>query len=148
MKLLSRLFILVVIALSPALAVLVYNQFELYQTQVAGIHNEVLQAAIQVAAEEEQTTEAVRQLLVALSSIKSVREQTDACNGVVNGLAPQYPNYELLGATDALVCGSVVLPSHFLAASPWQIAPSSSKLCKVISFQLVNIASATSTKSI
>jgi diguanylate cyclase (GGDEF)-like protein len=100
-NLLSRLFILVIIALAPALVVLAYNQFELYQTQLAAIDNDVLQAAMQVAAEEEQTTEAVRQLLVAVASIESVREQTDACNGVLNGLAPQYPSYELLGAVDS-----------------------------------------------
>src|SRR6202171_4201612 len=89
------------IALAPALVVLAYDQFELYQAQLAAIDNGVLQAATQIAAEEEQATEAVRQLLVALASIESVREQTAACNGVLNGLAPQYPNYEFLGAVDS-----------------------------------------------
>ena len=64
MTLLSRLFILVMIALAPSVVVLTYNQIELYQTQLATIENNILQEAVQVAVEVEQTTEAVRQLLV------------------------------------------------------------------------------------
>jgi len=44
-------------------------------------------------------TESVRQLVVAISSSDSVRQQnSDACNALLSGLAPRYPNYEFLGA--------------------------------------------------
>jgi diguanylate cyclase (GGDEF)-like protein len=99
--LLNRLFILVTIALAPSIAVLIYNQFELYQTQLAAVENDVMLAATQVAAEQEQVTEAVRQLVVAIGSVESVRAQnSDACNALLTGLAPQYPNYEFLGVVD------------------------------------------------
>src|SRR5580700_6475981 len=101
MTLLSRLFILVMIALAPSVVVLTYNQIELYRTQLAIIENDILQEAAQVAVEVEQTTEAVRQLLVAISSLQPVREQnSDACNALLTKLLPQYPNYEFLGAVD------------------------------------------------
>jgi diguanylate cyclase (GGDEF)-like protein len=99
--LLSRLFILVIIALAPSVVVLTYNQIELYLTQFTAIENNILQEAVQVAVEVEQTTEAVRQLLVAISSLEPVREQdSDACNALLTKLLPQYPNYEFLGVVD------------------------------------------------
>jgi diguanylate cyclase (GGDEF)-like protein len=99
--LLGRLFILVMIALAPSILVLAYDQFELYRTQLAAIENDVLQAATQVAAEEGQETEAVRQLLLAVASLESVREQnSEACNTVLAGLAPHYPSYAFLGAVN------------------------------------------------
>lgn len=101
MRLLSRLFILMTIALAPSVVVLAYNQIELYRTQLAAIKNDVQQTAVRVAAEEEQVTEAVRQLLVAIASLEPVREQdSDVCNAVLTALAPQYPNYEFLGVVD------------------------------------------------
>ena len=101
MTLLSRLFILVMIALAPSVVVLTYNQIGLYQTQLATIENNIQQEAVQVAVEVEQTTEAVRQLLVAISSLEPVHEQnSDACNALLRQLLPQYPNYEFLGVVD------------------------------------------------
>jgi hypothetical protein len=67
--LLNRLFVLVAVALAPSIIVLIYNQFELYETQLKATDSEILQTAVQVAAEQEQATEAVRQLLVAVSTI-------------------------------------------------------------------------------
>ena len=56
---------------------------------------------MQVEGEQEQMTEAVRQLLVAVSSLESVRNQSfDGCNAVLTKLAPEYPNYEFIGAVD------------------------------------------------
>jgi diguanylate cyclase (GGDEF)-like protein len=99
--LLNRLFVLVAVALSPSIVVLMYNQNELYETQLKAIDRDILQTAVQVAAEQEQATEAVRELLLAISTIDSVRYQNaDACNSVLTTLAPQYPNYEFLGVAD------------------------------------------------
>jgi HAMP domain-containing protein len=65
------------------------------------IKRPVLQAATQVAAEEGQETEAVRQPLLAVASLESVREQnSEACNTVLAGLAPHYPSYAFLGAVN------------------------------------------------
>src|SRR5258708_5015515 len=98
MTLLSRLFILVVIALAPSIVVLTYNQIELYQTQLVTIENDIQQTATRVAVEQEQATEAVRQLLVAVSSLRSVREpDSAACNIRLTNLASRYPNYAFIG---------------------------------------------------
>jgi diguanylate cyclase (GGDEF)-like protein len=99
--LLNRLFVLVLIALAPSIAVLVYDQIELYRAQLEAIENDGLQTARRIAAEVEQVTEAVRQLLVAVASMEPVRVQNaDACNTVLAALAPQYRNYEFLGVVD------------------------------------------------
>jgi hypothetical protein len=116
------------IALAPSILVLAYDQFELYRTQLAAIENDVLQAATQVAAEEGQETEAVRQLLLAVASLESVREQNSkACNMVLAGLAPHYPSYVFLGAVNRDGVGFCSSASRFPAASPWWIGPSSSR---------------------
>jgi hypothetical protein len=99
--LLSRLFVLVVIALVPSIVIIVYNQHELYEAQLRRIDSDILQGAMQIEGEEEQMTEAVRQLLVAVSSLEPVRDQIlDVCNAALTKLAPEYPNYEFIGAVD------------------------------------------------
>ena len=101
MTLLSRLFVLVAIAVAPSFVIIAYNQHELYKAQLRKIDSDILQGAMQVGGEQEQMTEAVRQLLVALSSLEPVRDQNlEVCNNVLTKLAPQYPNYEFLGAVD------------------------------------------------
>jgi hypothetical protein len=112
--LLSRLFILVVIALAPSIVVLTYNQIELYQTQLAAIENDIQQTAMRVAVEQEQTTEAVRQLLVAVSSLRSVRQpDSEACNTRLFNLASRYPDYAFIGVVDrdgVRFCSSAKFP--------------------------------------
>jgi diguanylate cyclase (GGDEF)-like protein len=101
MTLLNRLFILVLIALTPSIVVQVYNQIDLYRTQLVAVENGVLQEAMRRAAEHDQVTEAVRELLVAVASQEPVLQQnSDACNAALTALSRQYPNYAYLGAVD------------------------------------------------
>jgi D-ribose pyranose/furanose isomerase RbsD len=100
--------------------VLTYNQIELYQTQLATIENNIQQEAVQVAVEVEQTTEAVRQLLVAISSLEPVHEQnSDACNALLASSCLNIRITSFLAWSTVTVSGSAVPTIDFQVASLW-----------------------------
>lgn len=101
MRLLSRLFLLVALALAPSVLLEAYNQFELYRAELASVDQKAKHGAVRFALEQDQQTEAVRQLLGAIASLPEVQQQdTAACNAKLIAFVKEYPEYKFLGGVD------------------------------------------------
>ncbi|HJU16335.1 MAG TPA: diguanylate cyclase [Stellaceae bacterium] len=101
MKLLTRLFLLVGIALVPSIVLETYNQFELYRAELETVNQEAKHGAMRFAFAQDQQTEAARQLLGAIASLEEVKRQdTAACNARLAVFVKEYPDYEFLGVVD------------------------------------------------
>jgi diguanylate cyclase (GGDEF)-like protein len=99
-RLLTRLLLLVGLALAPSVLLEAYNQFELYRVELANVEREAEHGAVRFALVEDQQAEAARQLLGAIASLAEVQQQdTAACNARLLDVK-QYPDYEFLGVVD------------------------------------------------
>src|SRR5689334_16437174 len=111
----ARLFILVLIAVFPALLIQAYNEYELRKAREADIRQQVVQITKQFGEEIGELREGARQLLLALSQLTPVRSQEGAaCSALFATLESQYPNYSPLAAADTegrVFCSSTE-PTH------------------------------------
>src|SRR5437016_13207245 len=97
----ARLFILVLIAVFPALLIQAYNEYELRKAREADIRQQVVQITKQFGEEIGELREGARQLLLALSQLTPVKlRESNDCNVLFGSLASQYANYGLLAAAD------------------------------------------------
>lgn len=69
----TRLVLLVLLAVTPALALALYSDFEERQLRRAQVHEEALRLARLLSADHERLIEAARQLLTALARLPVVR---------------------------------------------------------------------------
>src|ERR1700722_19202761 len=69
----TRMFILVLIAVAPALGIQTYNEFDLRQSREAEIRNKTIQMTRQFGEEMGELREGAHQLLVALSRLPAVK---------------------------------------------------------------------------
>jgi hypothetical protein len=69
MTLISRLLALLVLTLLPPAAILVYNEFDLRQHQLAELHRDALMQARLTASEQEEILEGTKNLLIALDAV-------------------------------------------------------------------------------
>ena len=67
MTLLSRLLVLVFVALLPAIAIQAYNEFDLRRSRQIEVQNQALSLAKLAAEEQPQIVQGIRQVLIALS---------------------------------------------------------------------------------
>ena len=96
-----RLCILVLIAISPAIVILGYNEYELHRAREADIRHQVIQITKQFGEEIGELREGARQLLLALAQLPAVRARdADSCSEHFTTLKSQYANYSLLAAAD------------------------------------------------
>ncbi len=96
-----RLFILVLIAVLPAILIQAYNEYDLRKAREDDIRQRVIQITKQFGAEIGELREGARQLLLALAQLNAVKSQdVSVCNQLFAALKSQYPNYALLGAAD------------------------------------------------
>jgi hypothetical protein len=70
--LLSRLFMLVAVALLPAIAIQSYNEFELRRSRQLEVQEQALGLAKLAAAQQQQIVEGIRQVLIALSELPAI----------------------------------------------------------------------------
>src|ERR1700722_18733283 len=70
--LLSRLFVLVAVALLPAIAIQAYNEFDLRRARQVEVENQALSLAKLAAAEQQQIVQGIRQVLT-----RNVRTSVD-----------------------------------------------------------------------
>jgi signal transduction histidine kinase/HAMP domain-containing protein len=114
-----RLFILVLIAIFPAMMTLGYNEYELRKAREADIRQQVVQITKQFGEEIGELREGARQLLLALARLTPVRlQETAACNALFTELKAQYANYSLLAAADTegrIFCASA--PTNFASVA-------------------------------
>jgi signal transduction histidine kinase len=118
-----RLFILVLIAVLPAILIQGYNEYELRKSREADIRQQVIQITKQFGEEIGELREGARQLLVALGQLAPVRlQQSDACNALFAALKSQYANYAVLAAADTegrIFCSSAPNPTSSVADQPF-----------------------------
>lgn len=101
MRLLTRLFLLVAIALAPLLILEAYNQHALYRAEFKNIEQQARHGAVRFALAQDREMEAARQLLGAIASLEEVKqEDTYTCNARLAMFVKEYPDYEFLGVVD------------------------------------------------
>ena len=101
MSILARLFLLLVIALAPVAAVQVYDEIEWRGSREAELHGEAQRLATLVGIEQDRVLEGARQLLTALSQLRSVRLHDRAqCVDLFFRLGPHFPAYAYIATTD------------------------------------------------
>src|ERR1700736_2322773 len=94
MTLLSRLFVLVAIALLPAIAIQMYNEFDLRRARQVEVQNQALSLAKLAAAEQQQIVQGIRQVLIALSELPSIKTRdSQACNAYLAGMQQRFPAF-------------------------------------------------------
>ncbi len=96
-----RMFLLVLIAVLPALGIQAYNEYDLRKAREAEIRHEVIQITAQFGHEMGELREGARQLLLALGQLSVVKQQdAGACSALFASLKQSYVSYNLIAATD------------------------------------------------
>ena len=123
MSLTARLFLLVVIAVLPAIFIQGYNEYDLRKARETEIRQQVVQITKQFGEEMSEQREGARQLLLTLAQLPSVRSQeTDACSQLFASLKSQFVNYGVLAAADVngkIYCASAPPPYVSVAEEPF-----------------------------
>src|SRR5438552_156263 len=97
----GRLFLLVVLAVIPALVIQAWNEYDLRIAREDDIRQRVVQITKQFGEEIGELREGARQLLLALAQLDPVKfRQSGACDALFAKLKARYANYSLLGAAD------------------------------------------------
>lgn len=97
----ARLLLLVLLAIVPALGLILYTASEQRRGAATEVQANVLRLAKFAAANQGQATEGARQLLLALSQLPEVRQgNTDRCNQLFAKLLQQYRPYANFGVLD------------------------------------------------
>src|SRR4051812_48895114 len=99
MSLLARLFVLVAIAVLPALGMLTWNQYQEYQARIVEAHDNALQQAKLVSSEQDRLVDGARQLLIALATMPLVANRdVDRCTAFLQDLIQKYDAYSTMVA--------------------------------------------------
>jgi hypothetical protein len=92
--LLSRLFVLVAVALLPAIAIQMYNELDLRRARQVEVQNQVLSLAKLAAAEQQQIVQGIRQVLIAMSELPSIKTRDgQACDAYLAAMQQQFPAF-------------------------------------------------------
>jgi signal transduction histidine kinase len=101
MGILGRLFLLVAIALLPVTAIEIYDEMDRHRAREAELNAEALRLATLVDIEQNRVLEAARELLVAVSQLRSLREHNPIpCNDLFRRFATRFPYYVYIAAID------------------------------------------------
>ena len=123
MGLTGRMFLLVFIAVLPAMGIQAYNEYDLRAARTRDIQQQVVQITKQFGEEMGELREGARQLLVALGQLPAVkRQQPEACNVLFASTKENFVNYALLGAADNngnIFCASETLSYSSVADQPF-----------------------------
>lgn len=94
MTLLSRLFVLVAVALLPVIAIQAYNEFDLRRARQVEVQNQALSLAKIAAAEQQQIVQGIRQVLIAMSELPSIKTRdSEACNAYLAAMQRRFPAF-------------------------------------------------------
>ena len=97
----TKMFMLVLIAVMPALAIQSYNEYDLRKSREDEIRNKTIQITRQFGAEMGEIREGARQYLQVLSQLPPVNSlDTEACTRLLASLNANTPDYSLLGVAD------------------------------------------------
>ena len=101
MTLLSRLFVLVTVALLPAIAIQMYNELDLRRVRQVEVQNQALSLAKLAAAEQQQIVQGIRQVLIAMSELPSIKTRdSQACNAYLASIQQRFPAFIRFLVTD------------------------------------------------
>jgi signal transduction histidine kinase/CheY-like chemotaxis protein len=93
-NLLFRLFVLVAVALLPAIAIQSHNEFDLRHSRETEVQEQALGLARISAAEIQQIVEGVHNVLVALSELRVIKgRDMEACNTYLSAVSRRYPAF-------------------------------------------------------
>jgi two-component system, sensor histidine kinase and response regulator len=99
--LMGRLFLLVILAVVPALVIQAWNEYDQRIAREGDIRQHVVEITKQFGEEIGVLREGARHLLLALAQLDPVKsQQPGACSALFSKLKSQYVNYSLLGAAD------------------------------------------------
>jgi signal transduction histidine kinase/HAMP domain-containing protein len=91
---LSRLFLLVAVALLPAIAIQAYNEFDLRRARQVEVENQALSLAKLAAADQQQIVQGIRQVLIAMSELPSIKTRdSQACNAYLAAMQQGFPAF-------------------------------------------------------
>jgi serine phosphatase RsbU (regulator of sigma subunit) len=106
-----RLILLILIAVLPALGLILHTASEQRRLATAQAQEDALRLARLMSASQEQAIEGARQLLVALAQMPSVREgDSAACSELFADFLKQYPrytNFGVAGADGDVICSAL-----------------------------------------
>ena len=92
--LLSRLFVLVAVALIPTIAIQAYNEFQLRRARQIEVQAQALNLAELAAAEQRQIVMGMHQALIALSELPAIKaKDTEGCNAYLTRIKRRYPGF-------------------------------------------------------
>ncbi len=111
MRLTTRLILLALIAVIPAILIQTYGLFEIMRSREAEVHAEALRQAQFASSEIDRVLEGVRNLLTAISTANEVRRLDEAtCSPFLARLESKVPHLDSIAVMDAqgrLRCASV-----------------------------------------
>src|SRR6201747_2541897 len=94
MTLLSRLFVLVAAALLPAIGIQAYNEYDLRRAHQVEVQHQALSLAKLAAAEQQQIVQGIRQVLIAMSELPSIKTRdSQACNAYLAAMKQRFPEF-------------------------------------------------------
>jgi two-component system, sensor histidine kinase and response regulator len=97
----GRLFLLVILAVIPALVIQAWNEYDQRIAREDDIRQHVIEITRQFGEEIGVLREGARQLLLALAQLDPLKlHQPDACSALFSQLKSRFSNYSLLGAAD------------------------------------------------
>lgn len=110
MNLLSRLFLLVGLAVAPGIVLQGYNEYALRIARTNEIQDDAIRLANVAAGAQLRIVDGVRQLLAAMARVPAIREgQGGRCTQVVDDLRSEVPSLTAIAVVDAegnLLCGA------------------------------------------
>lgn len=102
MTILSRLLMLLVAASLPAIAIQAFNESDVRRMRQVEIQNQAISLAKLAAGEQQQTIQGIRQVLIALSELPSVKlRDSKLCNAALAGMKSRFPAFLTFIVTDA-----------------------------------------------
>ena len=98
----SKMFVLVLLAVAPAIAIQSYNEYDLRKSREDDIRNKTIQITRQFGAEMGEIREGARQYLQVVSQLPAIASMTpDECARLLATLNAKTAYYSLLGVADA-----------------------------------------------
>jgi signal transduction histidine kinase len=100
-SILSRLFALVAVAILPVIAIQAYSEVVLLRSREVEVQEHVASLARLSAAEQQQIVQGIRQVLIAMSELPSVKTRDrQACNAYLAALQKRFPAFITFLVTD------------------------------------------------
>src|ERR1700753_2855282 len=101
MMILSRLLVLVLVGMLPAISIQAYNEFDLRRARQVEVQNQAIGLAKLAAEEQQQIVQGIHQVLIALSELPAIKSKNgEACNTALAGMKSQFPAFLSFLVTD------------------------------------------------